>query len=87
MRKNEIQNLKKTVERYMFEDTGICVQSIEMKAKADQSFEAGATALVLDAYLLLSNNINPDYAIDYLDMIVNDIERLRDHIIHDEKIC
>ena len=79
-----IQDIKRDIQRYRFENISFCAMEIEEKVK-DQSFDPAAVALILDAYLLLSNNTgDPEQAINFIADVSENLEQIRDIVIHED---
>jgi len=78
-----IQSMKPSVQRYMATQTSNAVQGLEQDNQGDVDWEAAATALLLEGYLMLSGKIGPVKDEKFIVSAAQNLKVLVTEIIHE----
>ncbi len=78
------QSMKPLIQRYMATQTCNVAQGLEQDNKGDVDWEAAATALLLEAYLMLSGKTGPAKAEEFIVSTAQNLKILLTDIIHDD---
>jgi len=82
-----IQSMRPAVQRYMATQTGVITYKLEQDMQGDVDWEAAATALLLEAYLTLSDKTNPANAKTFMVAAIENLDELLTVIVHDDAMA
>lgn len=82
-----IQSMKPAVQRYMATQTGNTAYSLEQDERGDVDWEAAATAMLLEAYLALSDKTSPIEAKTFMVAAIANLDELLAVFVHDGAVA
>ena len=82
-----IQSMKPAVQRYMATQIGDTAYNLEQDERGDVDWEAAATAMLLGAYLMLSDKNNPAEAKNFMVGAIVSLDDLLTVLVHDDAVA
>ncbi len=77
MDKDDFLAMKPSIDRYRQTISGIHALAVDRQSQNEEMIEAGAIAMIYEAYLLLAVKTNPHYAQAVLRMVTDDFIDIR----------